>query len=405
MKRFSRLMGALCLFSLLAGCSLPFHALSFGEADTSVPSSEIPASAEPESEAPLYSDAQPAILWGRQQLSSHAQTAYDKMSAAIACRQETPLTVDADTGEIQMILTALRIDHPEYFWFDGETSFVSTTLGGINLRTECTFSYTMNPDEIQTAHQQIQQYTAACLSSEALTGAQTDYDKILGVYRYIIENTDYILTETDQSIVSVMGRHQATCAGYARAFQYLMSKLGIPCTLVLGEGASGEPHGWNMVQCEGSWYQIDVTWGDPVGPSDAPGDSIQYTYCMVTDQEIYRDHTLISDIPMPECTDTTYNYFVQSGRQFSVWDADAYEAAMNQATQGGEVWFSVRFQNQEAYEAATAALFDQGEIWNIMTRCGAAADAQDRVTYTQNDLFYEISVQLDKNKTLGRDEM
>ena len=404
MKRFFRWMGIVCLFGLLSSCSLPVHSLQLGETDATVEPSELQASAEMNYETPFFSNAQPAVLWGRQQLSAHAQEAYDKMSQAIACHSEEPLTVDADTGEIQMILTALRIDHPEYYWFDGETSFVTTTLGGINLRTECTFTYTMDRDQIQTAQQQIQQYTDACLTSQALLEAQNDFDKILGVYRYIIENTDYIVTETDQSIVSVMGRHQATCAGYARTFQYLMSELGIPCTLALGEGASGEPHGWNMVQCEGSWYQMDVTWGDPVSTADASSDSIQYTYCLVTDQEIYRDHTLVSEIPMPECTDTAYNYFIQVGRQFSDWDPEAYETAMNQAVALGEVWFSVRFLDQSAYEAATQALFEQGEIWNLLTRCGATTDAQDRVTYTQNDLFYEISVKLDQNETEGRNE-
>lgn len=404
MKRFSRLISLTCILGILGGCGLSGEIRQHTDPVSAVQAAETQEPSVLEFQAPLFPDAAPAILWGRQQLPEQVQAAYDRMSEAIACRREAPLVVDADTGDISLILTALRIDHPEYFWFDGEASFVSTTLAGVNIRTECAFTYTMDLSEIQAAQQQIQQYTAACLSSPALTQAQTDYEKILGVYRYIIESTDYVLSETDQSILSVMGRNQATCAGYARAFQYLMGQLGIPCTLALGEGPSGESHGWNMVQCGGYWYQIDVTWGDPVDSDDQPGHSIQYTYCMVTDQEIYRDHTLVSEIPMPVCTDSTYNYFIQSGRQFNVWDAVAYEAAMAEAVRQGERWFSVRFADPDSYRAAASALFDQGQIWGVLTRCGISDRDPNRVVYTQNDTFYEISVQLDGTDTSGRNE-
>lgn len=404
MKRRIRLISLFCILSLLAGCGLP------GSIQETLPGVLSPApqaesSGQEEFHAPLYSDAEPAVLWGREQLTDHAKAAYDRMSQAIACRQEAPVEVDADAGEIDLILTALRIDHPEYFWFDGEASFVTTTLAGEQVRTECTFTYTMELPEIQTAHQQVRQYTAACLASSELAAAQTDYEKILGVYRYVINSTDYVLSETDQSIVSVMGRHQATCAGYARSFQYLMNQLGIPCTLALGLGDSGESHGWNMVMCGGSWYQMDVTWGDPVTPEGQPGSSLQYTYCLVTDEEIYRDHTLDSAIPMPQCTSTADNYFVREGRYFTLWDAAAYEYAMAQAA-GQEDWFSVRFGDSAAYEAALAALFDRGEILDMLIRCGVGTDQEmrTRVVYTQNDLFYEISVLLSETESSGRNE-
>ncbi len=386
MKRLTRLTILLYLFALLSGCGLS----SLDVSQNGIQAGEVRDMLE--FRAPIYTDAEPVLLWGRQQLSGSAQRAYDQLSEAIACHREDALEVDVDSTEIQQILTALRIDHPEYFWFDGEASFVTSTLAGVEYRTECTLSYTKSLEELQEAHQQVQQFTAACLSSPEVAGAQSDYDKILGVYRYIIEHTDYVLAETDQSIISVMGRQKATCAGYSRTFQYLMTQLGIPCTLALGEGEDGVPHGWNMVQCDGSWYQIDVTWGDPVDSGQNPGSGIQYTYCLVTDDEIYRDHTLVSEIPMPVCTSTADNYFIREGRYFETWDGAVYASAMAQAVNQGENWFSVRFSSLGSYEAAREALFGEGKIWDMLTDCGIAS--LDHVTYTQNDQFYEISVQL-----------
>ena len=249
----------------------------------------------------------PGLRGGREQLDPAARTAYDRICDAIACYQETLADIQVDQTQVEQILAAIRIDHPEFFWFDGEASFVSTELSGMPVQTSCTLTYTLDRDQISLAGQQIQQYAAACLSSPGVASAQSDYEKIIGVYRYLIENTDYVITEPDQSILSVMRDHEGTCAGYARSFQYLMNYLGIPCTMALGYGASGESHGWNMVQCGGQWYQMDVTWGDPVTPEGQPGTSLQYTYCMVTDQEIYRDHPLDRPIPMPAGTATAYN--------------------------------------------------------------------------------------------------
>ena len=392
--RHLRLISLICILGLLSGCGL---IPQIGPQDSAGQTAEGSAEVELESPPPMYTDASPVVLWGRDQLSVHAQRAYDRIDQAVAALSDKPLEVDVTEDEIDLILTAMRIDHPEYFWFDGNASFVTTTVEDVTVKTECTLNYTMDLPEIQQAHQRIQQYTAACLSSLRLSGAQTDYERILAVYRYLIETTDYLVDETDQSILSVMLSHQATCAGYARSFQYLMNQLGIPCTLALGEGSAGEAHGWNIVSCGGDWYQMDVTWGDPVDPDDNPGNSIQYTYCMITDEEIYRDHTLTSPIRMPVCTATEFNYYVQSGRQFEQWDLEAYAYAMADAVEAGEEWFAVRFTSADAYEDAARALFTEETIWSILSWSGAAGTDQNHVTYTQNDQFFEISVRLDGN--------
>ena len=392
MKQASRLMIYICIFALLTGCGLSDSVLRrYGDSD-SLMAAETQEVAVLETQPPIFPDDEPLTLWGRSQLDEHSQAAYDQMSEAIAAYQETPLVVDVGPDEIQRILTALRMDHPEYFWFEGQASFVTTTLAGVTVQTECTLTYTMERQALEAAHYGIVQYAADCLSALEQAGAATDYDRILGVYRYIIESTDYVSAETDQSILCVTSRHQATCAGYARTFQYLMGQLGIPCTLAIGEMEGGAPHGWNVVQCDGQWYQMDVTWGDPVEPDGQPGHTIQYTYCLVTDEEIYRDHTLDSSIPMPVCTAVSDNYFVREGLQLDTWDPEAYTVLMAKAVAQGQDSFDVRFSNRDAYEAAMDSLFRQEQIWDIFQAAGAGTQTQ--INYSSKDLHLEISVRL-----------
>ena len=393
MKRPLRLIGMLLLLGVLSSCGLVRPS---SREDGSFGFVEGLQSTQPQQRMePLLPGVVPAILWGRQQLEPSVQAAYDKVSEVVACRQEGPLVVEASPQELELILHAIRIDHPEYFWFDGEASFVSTELAGITVSSSCTFTYTMTREEALAAAEQVRAYTDDCLSTPEVAGAETDYKKILGVYRYIINNTDYIITEGDQSILGVMNAHRGTCAGYARSFQYLMSQLGIPCTMALGTTSDGNAHGWNMVMCGGDWYQIDVTWGDPVNAEGEPGNSLQYTYCLITDEEMYRDHTPDDILPMPVCEKTNYNYFIREGLQFDHWDEDAYEEALFRAVMSGEPWFSVRFTDEESYQEAMTALFEDGSVMDMLVRCGVLdADGRKHVSYTQNDSFHEISVQL-----------
>ena len=342
--------------------------------------------------SPILQETAP-VYWAREHLAEDVGEAYDLVYAAVAARSEESVRLSVGEAELKQALEAIRIDHPELFWFAGEASFVTSAVPGVAQRTEATFRYTRLPEQIAADRVSIEAFWQGCLAALEVMGAETDYEKILTVYRYIITRTDYDETEEDQSILSVMDGHRGTCAGYARSFQFLMNRLGIPCTLAIGRDASGESHGWNVVNCGGDWYQIDVTWGDPVDAFGNPGDEIQYTYCMITDQEIYRDHVLESSIPMPVCTATEYNYYVQTGRLFDAWDRQAYAQAAARARESGEDWLAVRFTSPEAYEAAGNALFAGEEAFSVLQELGVLG-AEGRIVYAQNDLFREISLRL-----------
>ena len=80
------------------------------------------------------------------------------------------------------------------------------------------------------------------------------------------------------------------------------------------------------------------------------------------------------------------------------WDPEIYAEKMTEAAGLGERWFSVRFTDPESYQEAVWDLFTEEGIWNAL-RSSGVSDSQTHVIYSQNDLFYEISVRLD-----GEDE-
>lgn len=65
------------------------------------------------------------------------------------------------------------------------------------------------------------------------------------------------------------------CEGYATAAKLMLNKLGIRCDIQTGTCHGGGGHAWNLVELEGQWYQMDVTWND--------GGGRRTDYLLVTD--------------------------------------------------------------------------------------------------------------------------
>lgn len=53
-------------------------------------------------------------------------------------------------------------------------------------------------------------------------------------------------------------------------------------------GYAGEAHAWNLLQLDGEYYNMDVTWDYPIGN---PATTYYHDYFNVTDQQLSRDHT------------------------------------------------------------------------------------------------------------------
>ena len=107
----------------------------------------------------------------------------------------------------------------------------------------------------------------------------------------LVKNTGYQLLVEGSTV----------CAGYAELYQDILQRLGIPCRVVSSEPMN---HAWNLVQLDGNWYHVDVTWDDPT--PDVVG-RVRHIYFLKTDSEMEnaesRHYDWDTDI---RCTDSTY---------------------------------------------------------------------------------------------------
>lgn len=128
-----------------------------------------------------------------------------------------------------------------------------------------------------------------------------DYDKILTIHDYLINNISYDETISKANIYNVYGalvNKECVCEGYAKAFKYLLDEVGIENIIVIGTAVntknSIENHAWNYVKLDNNWYAVDTTWDDPIiRGSGFASNSYKYKYFMVGSDVINKDHTPI----------------------------------------------------------------------------------------------------------------
>ena len=216
-----------------------------------------------------------AFEYAAQSLSEAEMTWYLDMKQAMGSFSEdirlnrAALEAGCDEEDIDRIFQCVLNDHPELFYVEGY-SYTRYTRG--DKITSIVFSGTYSIDR-ETAESRRSEIEAA--AAEILSGVDEDadqYTKVKYVYDTIIRKTDYDPSAPDnQNIYSVFVGNRSVCQGYAKATQYLLNRLGVECTLVLGTVETGggegipaqqEGHAWNLVRVDGEYYYVDATWLD-----------------------------------------------------------------------------------------------------------------------------------------------
>ena len=128
-------------------------------------------------------------------------------------------------NEIDRVYHAVLKDHPELFCVHNREKVYKTTYSG---RDYCQFSpgYTYTEEQRQEITQAMENAYQEVLSQ--IQDGADDYTKLMTVYTYVIDNTEYVISDDDQSIAGAFWKKQAVCAGYAGAVQYLLERLDIP---------------------------------------------------------------------------------------------------------------------------------------------------------------------------------
>lgn len=170
-------------------------------------------------------------------------------------------------------------------------------------------------DQALFTEKKVDSETVSSILSKCITTDMSDYEKAKAIHDYIIITTEYdhenleanTIPNDDYTAYGALVNHLAVCRGYAEAYKLLTNKAGLNCEIETGI-SDNISHAWNVIELDGKWYQVDVTFDDPVYEDTRYKKSnvVHYDYFLVTNEQMYLDHN--PDKILHECIDDSYMY-------------------------------------------------------------------------------------------------
>ncbi|MBO5702910.1 MAG: hypothetical protein J6S71_10780 [Clostridia bacterium] len=277
--------------------------------------------------------------------------------------------------DILKVVRYIEYDSPEIFWL---YSYMVYSNPQSNVVTKVSFKHSISKATLARRQRKIEKSMKEFLKS--VDASMSDYEVVKQVYQNIIALVDYDSVGLEKSekknsrkevhtlasIYGVLVKKKAICAGYAKATQYILNRLGIECAYVVGDTDRGS-HAFNLLKLEGDYYYMDTTWGDASNTKKSKNrEGIDYDHFCVTTKELTLTHKPDSDPPMPVCVAKKCNYHVREGLLFDDVSIDKVESVIKSRLERGEFYVSLKFANDALYASARKLLVDQGGVHKIV---------------------------------------
>ncbi len=255
--------------------------------------------------------------------SSSRQIAYQRVFLAYSSYEKTLSVSDLQLGfeEFGNIVQRVRVDNPELL----------QAQGGLSYTTQNGYVYEVNLNMVAKATAEaLRAECEQCLTevtqkiNSTYGDSATNLEKVKVIHDYLILKKQYKSSSMDQTIAGALcANYTPVCMAYSMAFKYLCDANGVQTYVVLGySGGESNRHAWNNVNMgatvnyattptidNSKWYEMDVTWDDPVGGAE---DYIGYSFFNITTQTMEETHTrtyeYYSTYPVDKCTGTIDTY-------------------------------------------------------------------------------------------------
>lgn len=209
-------------------------------------------------------------------------------------------------------------------------------------KTEFDLSYSFNQESADKMMKKMDAVAEKVISK--FDEDTSTYNKILYIHDYIVGHTVY-----DESLNSAHSAYgsmivgKSVCEGYARAFGYICAKAGIKTVNVVGRATADdghtENHMWNRVYLKKQWYDIDLTWDDPVMPLV---ENKSYKYFLPGSATFANSHKPCNtSLTYPKATDdTSMNYYARK-KLVAEDNSSAYSLLVSQIAKAAKSGHSV----------------------------------------------------------------
>ncbi len=239
--------------------------------------------------------------------------------------------------EIYWVGLSFFYNNPQYFFCDSVAA-VRMYSDGVGFRVDMRPEFRNADVRTKTANAVITGASAVIAGIEAnplVTGSDDEkaYAKAVLAHDWLVNEIDYKYDSTGQpdssgwahTLAGVFTGYGVVCEGYAKAYHYLLNRMGVPCAYIVGVAGSGGAgggggHAWNAVKLGGSYYAVDTTWDDL---SEDPDKSLpwHYLYFCMKKTEFEKLHTAFTteDYKKPGKNMAYWQYKLPALSDSSAW--------------------------------------------------------------------------------------
>ncbi len=316
-------------------------------------------------------------------LSKKEQAIYEALCRGIGGHKENiPLPYDVDGDIYSRVYCIVEKQESEFFYLDS----VYYTAEKVR---DAKIVYRDNEAAAAEGAEALAAAKEAALAKIPLT---SDYDKIMYINDYLVENCQYYTggdADHGSTAYGCLVEGRASCEGYAKAFDLLASGCGLESVLITGTTDTGENHAWNQVRSDGEWYNIDVTWADTDEYND-----VRRAYFLVEDDSFGRTHFADCENFEPfSCTAVEDNYYIKNGL-YAESMAEG-EDILRRELNLGETAVELRFSCEEAYDEFKSRFFTDKYIFTVMEECGIDLSREQTATIKECAGDYCLTVYIE----------
>ena len=298
------------------------------------------------------------------QMSDNAQKAYDELNEAVLNhKKKVTIKYSINNDDFNEIAELLILHDPMTF---NLKNIEATSVKSRSISFKLSYRYT--DESYQNMVASYEKKVDKILAR--LDDDMTTYSKIKIIHDSIantaLYDVDYKLSDT---MYGTLVKGRGKCDGYAKTFAYICGKAGIRTVTVIGKdvySTDDSMHMWNKVYYNKQWYNVDVTWDDPVSNMS---DNRKYEFFMVSDNEIGKTHTEDNlSFKVPAAKDSSKSYFkVYKKYAKSLSDAkNIIKDEVQKAAKKEKIHITLQCATDEVYSSVCDYVLNIDKIYSVL---------------------------------------
>ena len=242
---------------------------------------------------------------------------------------ENEIVIEAvpDKDVLHKSITSVQKDNPELFYVSFSKFQFSKTGDSIIFYPSYYYDskkYKTKKKELENKLKDIQRYLSKFDNKRT-------YRTVMAIHDYLVNNCEYDrtvfeipeMTEADHRSFTIEGpllNEKGVCMGISLAFKYLCEVFQKETIIVTGRSLNpvnctqNADHAWNLINDNGTYAHIDVTWDKCSGNKDF---SLVYDYFYLPDDDMKKDHEYSG---YPLCRNRHFSFFDRNCLDFSSFD-------------------------------------------------------------------------------------